>query len=416
MEGDTFTSGLHQELHAIMKKVLIFSLNYYPFVGGAEVAVKEITDRLPAEQYEFHILVPHYDANLPKEEVVGRVHAHRFGFKKAGATISDQSRYPLKLNKYYYQMRAAAEAEKLHRTHHFDLMWGMMAHATGIPAGMFKTRHPEIPYLLTLQEGDPLEYIERLMKPVWRLFKQGFTKADGLQAISNFLLAWGKRMGCTGVAEVIPNGVDIARFTAPRSEEEIAAMKHELGKGERDVFLVTTSRLVHKNAADDVIRAMPLLAENISFLVYGIGPDEAMLRALAQELNVEARVRFMGQAVHEDLPRILSACDIFIRPSRSEGMGNSFIEAMAAGIPVIATREGGIPDFLIDAKHSERPATGFAVLKDSPQEIAVTVNHILSNQEEVSNTVANARALVSERYDWNTIAKQMQDLFARLLA
>jgi glycosyltransferase involved in cell wall biosynthesis len=398
-----------------MKKVLIFSLNYYPFVGGAEVAIKEITDRLSPEEFEFHALVPHYDSNLPKQEQMGRVLVHRFGFAKPAATISDQSRFPLKLNKYWYQMRAAAYAEHLHRKHRYDGIWGMMAHAAGIPAGIFKSRHPEVKYLLTLQEGDPPEYIEKLMKPVWGLFKQGFASADALQPISNFLLAWGRRMGFTGTAHVIPNAVDTGRFSKPYTASELHAARTILGKKEGETLLITTSRLVYKNAVDDVIRALPLLPEKVAFAVCGIGPDEAMLKALAQELGVAERVRFLGQRAHDELPLLLTASDIFIRPSRSEGMGNSFIEAMAAGIPVIATQEGGIPDFLYDAKRNpDKPTTGWAVATDSPQDIANAVSDILARPEKVREVIATARALAIEKYDWNDVALQMKTLFNEL--
>lgn len=398
-----------------MKKILIFSLNYYPFVGGAEVAIKEITDRLPAEEFEFHALVPHYDSNLPKMEQIGRVLVHRFGFAKPDATITDQSHFPLKLNKYWYQLRAARYAERLHRQHRYDGIWGMMAHAAGIPAGMFKSRHPEVKYLLTLQEGDPPEYIEKLMRPVWGLFKQGFTKADALQPISNFLLAWGKRMGFSHEAYVIPNGVDTTRFAKKYSELDLEKARVDLEKKEGETLLITTSRLVHKNAIDDVIRALPLLPEEVAFAVCGIGPEESSLKQLAQELGVPSRVRFLGQRTHEELPLLLTASDIFIRPSRSEGMGNSFIEAMAAGLPIIATQAGGIADFLFDEKKNpEESTTGWAVDADSPQQIAEAVSDIMHRPEKVREVTETARALVTKKYDWNTIAPEMKRVFEQL--
>ena len=95
---------------------------------------------------------------------------------------------------------------------------------------------------------------------------------------------------------------------------------------------------------------LPKLPENVHFIVLGVGPDEVMLKKLVKHERVESRVQFLGQIEHNEMPLYLKACDIFIRPSRSEGMGNSFIEAMAAGLPVIATQEGGIADFLFDEK------------------------------------------------------------------
>ena len=138
--------------------------------------------------------------------------------------------------------------------------------------------------------------------------------------------------------------------------------------------------------------------------------------ALAKEEGVDARVEFMGTIENTKLPLYLHATDIFVRPSRSEGLGTSFIEAMAAGLPVVATQEGGIADFLFDAKRNpEKPTTGWAVDKDSPEQIAEAVKEIMSNPSQVSRVIQNAQELVKETYDWNLVAKDMKEkVFGKL--
>jgi glycosyltransferase involved in cell wall biosynthesis len=118
------------------------------------------------------------------------------------------------------------------------------------------------------------------------------------------------------------------------------------------------------------------------------------------------------------MPKYLKASDIFIRASRSEGMGNSFVEAMAAGLPVIATQEGGIADFLFDARRNPGvPSTGFAVDKDSPEQIAKTIEEILAHPEQVKAVTAVAKRMVIEKYDWDLIARDMQEkVFVPLLS
>ena len=171
-----------------MKKVLIFSLAYYPkHVGGAEVAIKEITDRIDKSDIEFHMVTLRFDSTLPKVEKVGNVLVHRIGFTTKNPQMADLRSFPLHLNKILFQFLAAWKASRLHKKYKYDAVWAMMAHSCGVPAGIFKTFNTNIPYILTLQEGDPPEYIERKMALIKPLFRRGFTKADIIQNISTFL-------------------------------------------------------------------------------------------------------------------------------------------------------------------------------------------------------------------------------------
>jgi glycosyltransferase involved in cell wall biosynthesis len=155
-------------------------------------------------------------------------------------------------------------------------------------------------------------------------------------------------MGYKKEIAIVPNGVNAEYFSKEYPPEELDELKKVLGKKADDFYLITTSRLVTKNASDDVIKALPLLPKNVKFLILGVGPDEGMLRELAGNLKVSDRVVFLGQIGRAEIPKYLKISDIFIRPSISEGFGISFVEAMIAGLPVIATAVGGITDFLTD--------------------------------------------------------------------
>ncbi len=399
------------------KKVLIFSLAYFPkHVGGAEVAIKEKTDRM--SDIEFHMICLRFDSTLPKVERVGNVLVHRIGFSRNNPSMAELRRFPLHLNKMYFQIAAGIRAFFLHRRYHYDASWAMMAHSCGAPAALFSLLVPTVPLILELQEGDPPEYIERKMRPLWPLFSRAFTRAKIVSVISTFLSKWARRRGFRGPVVLVPNAVNVAHFSKEYPTRVIDSIKDVLGKRMGDVFLITTSRLVRKNALDDVIRALPDLPAQVRFIILGVGPDEEMLRALAKKHDVESRVTFVGQVSHTDMPAYLQACDIFIRPSRSEGMGASFVEAMAAGLPVIATQEGGIADFLFDEKRNPgQPITGFAVDKNAPEQIVGAITEIMARPEKVRAVVATAKAMVIEKYDWDIIARDMrQKVFATLLS
>jgi glycosyltransferase involved in cell wall biosynthesis len=265
-----------------------------------------------------------------------------------------------------------------------------------------------VPYLLTLQDGDPFTHIFRrwFIFPFIPLLYAGFRHATAISALSTYLASWARQMGYTGAVAIVPNGADLTRFIS-RPSQSISAGSI--------VTLVTSSRLVHKNALDDVIRALVLLPLNVRFVIYGSGPEEAMLRQLARDLGVTGRVDFKGYVSHTELAAAYADAHIFIRPSRTEGFGASFPEAMAAGLPVIATQEGGIADFLFDEKRNpDMPATGWAVDVHSPEQIARAVKDIMTNPEKVERIRRNALALVREKYDWDLIARAMNVLFDRV--
>lgn len=416
MEKEDRASGnISENLSHGVRKVLIFSLGYLPrAVGGAEVAIKEITDRMP--DIEFHMVTNRYDSTLPKTEKIGNVLVSRIGIARRNPTMADLKKFPLNLNKPLFQFLAAWKAVWLHRQYRYDGIWAMMAHACGVPAAIFKMIYPRVPFVLSLQEGDPLPYIERKMLPLWPLFSRAFLLADTIQPLSTYLAKWARHRGFTGPIEIIPNAADVKHFSQEYPPHVINEMKDKLGKKMGDVFVVTTSRLVHKNAVDDVIASLPQLPSDVHFVVLGSGPDENKLKKLAIELKVDKRVHFVGHVDHAEIPKYLNACDIFIRASRSEAFGASFVEAMAAGLPVIATQEGGLADFLFDEKRDPgKPITGWVVDKDSPEQIALAIKEIMSRPEKVRAVVAVAKKMVEEKYDWDIIARDMKEkVFNRL--
>ncbi|MEK7460527.1 MAG: glycosyltransferase family 4 protein [Patescibacteria group bacterium] len=394
-----------------MKKILIFSLVYYPdVVGGAEVAIKEITDRITPQDIEFDMVTLRFDSTLPRFERIGNVNIHRIGFGAKHPTIGDLVKFPLAINKYLYPFLAFLKARALHQKNQYDATWAMMANYAGFAALFFKMRYPKVPYLLTLQEGDPIEYIKYRVRFVYPLFERIFKQADFIQTISGHLAQFARDMGYRGELEIVPNGVNISHFSQQYSSEELFILKQKLGKQPDDIFLITTSRLVKKNAVDEVIRALPLLDSHIKFLILGIGPDETALRALADNLKVSNRVKFLRQVEHSDMPKYLRVSDIFIRPSRSEGLGNSFLEAMAADLPVIATHVGGIPDFLFDPdKDGNKLPTGLFCGVDDPKSIATQVKRLIADPELRTRIVSNGKKLVTETYEWNLVAHNMKE-------
>lgn len=310
-------------------------------------------------------------------------------------------------------------ARRLYRKDPYDGMWSIMASQASIAVSFVKLYNKKLHLIATLQEGDEEEHLKRyvlgnnflyriLIRP-WHILV--FRYADTVTATSAYLKDRALRSGVHVPIEIIPNGVNVKFFSKKCSEKDIDFLKQKFGKKDADLYLITTSRLVYKNAIDDVLRALSFLPKTIKFIVLGTGPEEKKLKKLVHVLKISNRVFFAGHVEQNNIPCYFAMADIFIRPSRSEGFGNSFIEAMAAGIPVIATQEGGIFDFLFDAKRNSGTGvvTGWAVDKDSPDQIASTIHDIINHPEESIRIVQSAKKLVSEKYDWDFVAQQMQE-------
>ncbi len=388
---------------------------YHPFVGGAEVAIKEITSRIPSKDIEFHMITLRFNLDLSKKQMIGNVLVHRIGLPIPRTAHIVVRRLILFLSKFYFQFASVLKALSLNRTYSYDAVWSMMAHSSGVPGGLFKIFKPKIPYLLTLQEGDTIAHIKKTMSPIYPLFILGFKKADRMQTISTYLAKWGSDMGYKGNPMVIPNGVDVKLFSKEQPRRELETLKQALEKKVNTIFLVTTSRLVKKNGVDTIIKALTFLPVHVSLLILGDGPNEDKLKELANKEGVRSRIRFINEVDHKDIPKYLKISDIFVRPSRSEGMGNSFIEAMAAGIPVIGTQEGGIADFLYDPeRNKDIKPTGLAVNVDDPEGIAKAVLRYSSDVLLRREITDNAKALVDVRYDWNIIVPAMRNKFFKL--
>ena len=361
------------------KRVLIFSLAYYPMVGGAEIAVKEITDRF--SDIEFDMVTMRFNSVGPAKETLGNCTVYRIG---GGLGY---------LSKILFVPYTALFAMHLNKTRRYDAFWAIMTNML-FPITLMRFFGNRTPYILTLQDGDPFERVfQRLRIRIFLpLLKYGFHYASQIQAISNFLALWAVQMGYKGDLAVIPNGVDITKFNNVQSRT--------LDKD--NVVLITTSRLVEKNAVGDIIDAMKFLPESVSIKILGTGPLEQVLKLKVENLKLGNRVEFLGEVPHYDISKYLYEADIFVRPSLSEGQGISFIEAMAAVLPVIATPVGGIIDFLRDGE------TGLFCEVNNPESIARQVKRLIEDGSLRNRITTKAEKMVKERYDWDIIAGEMK--------
>ncbi len=365
------------------RRVLILTTAYLPQLGGSELAIKNIIDRLP--NIDFDLITSRSSKDFPEYEKMGTVNVYRVG--------NSFGLYSFLLPKNFLPISVFFKAcQLIHQKGHYDSVHAYQASQSAGGGWLLKWWYPQINFLVTIQEGKVLtdqSWLTRFFR--YLIFK----KADAITVISNYLAHYAKSQNSKIPISIIPNGVDLNKFK-PNSDHASSKM------------IITSSRLVKKNGIGDLIEAMAIVRNEIldaRLVIIGSGPLEKSLKLKMKSLNLENNVEFLGEISNESLPKYLSQADVFARPSLSEGLGVSFLEAMASGLPIIGTSVGGIPDFLKDGE------TGLFCNVADPEDLANKIVRLLRDKQLRDKIVSNAKSLVAREYDWNIIAEKFEKIY-----
>jgi phosphatidyl-myo-inositol dimannoside synthase len=217
--------------------------------------------------------------------------------------------------------------------------------------------------------------------------------------------------GPEAALEHLPPAVDSDRFRPdPASRAELRA-RYRLGQRPTVLCL---SRLVPRKGQDMLIRALPAIRRRVdgaALVIAGGGPYLETLRRLAERNQVSEHVTFTGGIPAADLPAYHAMADVFAMPCRTrgagldvEGLGIVFLEASAAGVPVIAGRSGGAPETV---QHNK---TGLVVDGRSVNQIADAVTEMLANPDRAAAMGAAGRDWVTSQWRWDALAARLSEL------
>jgi glycosyltransferase involved in cell wall biosynthesis len=224
---------------------------------------------------------------------------------------------------------------------------------------------------------------------------------------SHFAEAWVSRGVDPATVHVIPNGIDLSRFPNPG---DTAAAKAALNipVNAQVVGMVASFRPVKRwdiflRACGSLSKRMPLRV-----LAIGDGADRAAMEVLADELGFGKSVTFFGHRA--DVDTIIPAMDILVSASENEGFSNTILEAMAAAVPVVATRVGGTPEVVVDDD------TGILMEPGSADQLRAALERLLSDPSRAREMGKAARQRVEENFKLEVITTQTQGLYDQLLA
>lgn len=372
-------------------RVLLFPSAYYPHVGGIEEVTRQLALHLAARGHHAEVVTNLWPAGTMAKETLDGVPVTRLPLVLPEHSARGGGRFAA------VAPRSAVRLTRL--TGRFDLLHVIGAGPNAAYAAALR-RLLGARVVLTLQgelRADAHRAFERSRSLRFGL-RRLLASADAVTACSRFVL---DELADGGLArradaEVIPNGVNPGEFD----------------RGAQGGYILAAGRLVEQKGLDTLLRAYAAACPELGgrrLVLAGDGPERARLEGLADLLGLNGDVSFLGSVGRERVAELLRGADLFAFPSRYEAFGVVLLEAMAAGVPVVAARAGGIPEFAVDGENA------LLVPPDDERALAGALTRLVHDDDLARRLVAGGRAQ-AERHSWKTIATRYEEVYRRVLA
>ncbi|HBF13387.1 MAG TPA: glycosyltransferase family 4 protein [Deltaproteobacteria bacterium] len=264
----------------------------------------------------------------------------------------------------------------------------------------------KVPYIISLRGGDvpgfmkeQLALYHTLLLPVIRFL---WRKALYVVANSEGLKEMASKAERKVPIEMIPNGVDTSLFRLNLSEDEISLQNFNPEK----FNILSVGRMTPQKGFDVLLEAMLQLKDKglpIHLTLVGDGPERKDLETMVRTFGLKHFVSFAGWIEQEGLKNFYAKADLFVLPSLYEGMPNVVLEAMAAGLPVIATDIAGSREIVLEGEN------GYLVSPGDAQKLAEKIIH-LAHKNDLLDTMAKASQRMALDFNWQTVAKGYLEL------
>jgi N-acetyl-alpha-D-glucosaminyl L-malate synthase BshA len=366
----------------------------YPVYGGSGVVATELGKALAKRGHRVHFI----SYSMPFR--LGHV-AENISFHEVTVNTYPLFEYPPYSLALTSKMVDVVQHEALDLLH----MHYAIPHATSalLSRQILDTQGERVPLVTTLHGTDiTLVGQDPSFRPV---VNYSINQSDGVTAVSEYLRQETKKhfdIGCD--IEVIPNFIDTERFQRAEKDHFKQALCPE---GEK--VLVHVSNFREAKRAPEVVEVFSRLrAEgfDLKLLLVGDGPERTATQRLARERGVHDDVRFLGK--QEPVEEILSIADVFLMPSGSETFGLAALEAMACGVPVVASNIGGLPELVVDGE------TGYLCPLGDVEAFTERAARLLGSEEHQSEMAAAARRRAVEVFDIDKVVPRYEDYYERV--
>ncbi|HEX7586652.1 MAG TPA: glycosyltransferase [Patescibacteria group bacterium] len=375
-------------------RVLFFNYEYPPLGGGAANATSYILrefSKIP--DLEVDLVTSSADEKFELEKIGGNINIHKLPIGKNSKNLHYQSQRDLLV----YAWKAYFFSRKLIKKNNYDLTHSFFT----LPCGFLSLayyRLYKLPYIVSLRGADVPGYSDRfpliyalltpLIRHIWKKADAVISNSQGLKELALKTNA-GQEIG------IIYNGIDIKQFR-PAIRGETSNFK-----------VICISRLTRRKGINYLIEAMEKLVQkhpDLSLQIVGEGDAKAELEKQSQGANLGSKVEFKGRIPHENLPEIYNSADVFVLPSLNEGMSNTMLEALASGLPIVATDTGGSKELISEGKN------GFMIKMKDSGDIAEKLEKLIADPELARSMEEKSRA-IAESMSWEKVAQNYYGLY-----
>jgi glycosyltransferase involved in cell wall biosynthesis len=367
-------------------RILLINYEYPPLGGGAGQATASLAREFAAAGHQTLVLTSRFRGQPDVEDVDG------FRIRRVPVIRrrKDRCTPPEMLT---FLASASWTALREIRSWKPDASIAFFGIPSG-PVGWLLKVVAGVPYIVSLRGGDvpgfqpyDLALFHKLLGPAIRFL---WKKSAAIVANSGGLQALGQRFAPDLPISVIPNGVDANRFHPARDD---AARR-------RPVRLLFVGRVVFQKGLDVLLRALAALPPTLDYELEIIGDGDARPALTIQiaESGLTPRVTFVGWCDRAHIAERYRAADLFVFPSRDEGMPNGVLEAMASGLPIIATAIAGSEELVRDGEN------GLLVPAEDHAALATALTRLISDAPARHRMGRASRAIIEREYTWTRVA------------
>ncbi|RYX82262.1 glycosyltransferase family 1 protein [bacterium] len=385
-------------------KIALFASAFHPSLGGVEELVRQLAHALNRAGHDAFIVTERWPRNLPEKEDFEGLRVYRFPFRVVGGSsplVKARSITSLALTGGSIR-RAIADVIKQENT---DIIHVQCVSSNALYA-LRTARSLDLPFVVTLQGELTMDASQIFQKSgaARDMMRSVLTGADFITGCSGQTVQeaeefMGAPFGDRG--KPIFNGIRLADF------EGIAPHSHPRP------YILGIGRHVDQKGFDVLLQAYAKMLEKadvpIDLLLAGNGERHEYLKECSQKLGLDGRAHFVGRVNRPEAVALFKGSAFFVLPSRHEPMGIVNLEAMAAGKAVVASRVGGVPEFVINGEN------GLLVEPGNPQVLADALLDLAQNPQRAAQLGADGAAKV-RAFDWDAITTQYLDVYAKAVA